>query len=131
MVHAAAVTCLDFSHDGQLLVSGDLYGTIQVWKIIDGKCLRKFDAQLSKESSAVTRVMLNLQRSKVFAIFPQAKVIRILGLKSGSVLREIKDTSQGFLQQLEFVAVHTNKGVELNDELIMTCTSDGVLSIYS
>lgn len=28
MVHKAAITCLAFSHDDQLLVSGDLAGTI-------------------------------------------------------------------------------------------------------
>lgn len=70
MVHTTAVTCLQFSSDEQLLVSGDLAGTIQVWKVKDGKCLRKFDCKLSKDSCAVTRVLLNPQTSKVFALYP-------------------------------------------------------------
>jgi WD40 repeat protein len=59
MVHTSAVTCLAFSYDDQLLASGDMAGTIQVWKVRDGKCLRKFDVQLSKEIAAVTRIVIN------------------------------------------------------------------------
>lgn len=89
MVHTSAVTCLAFSHDDQLLASGDMSGTIQVWKVRDGKCLRKFDVQLSKEIAPVTRILINPQTSKVFAVYPQARSIKIFGLKSGSVLKDI------------------------------------------
>lgn len=87
MVHTTAVSCLDFSADSQLLVSGDLAGTIQVWKVQNGKCLRKFDVQLSRELAAVTTVLINPQNSKIFAAYPQDRSVRIFGLKSGSMLK--------------------------------------------
>ena len=42
MVHdnPSPILALDFSLDERLLVSGDQAGTIKVWKVKDGKCLR-------------------------------------------------------------------------------------------
>jgi len=37
-----------------MLASGDKQGIICIWKVKDGKCLRKFEVQLSKEIAAVT-----------------------------------------------------------------------------
>lgn len=47
MVHTAPVLALDFSWDNRLLASGDKLGTVKVWKVADGKCLRQISTGLS------------------------------------------------------------------------------------
>ena len=42
MMHEAAVIALGFTKDGEHLVSGAQDGTIKVWQIRSGRCLRKF-----------------------------------------------------------------------------------------
>lgn len=47
MVHQGPVLSLDFSLDNRLLASGDQTGTLKVWKVADGKCLRQINIELS------------------------------------------------------------------------------------
>ena len=37
-----AVLCLAFSRDSEMLATGSESGMLQVWKISDGRCLRKY-----------------------------------------------------------------------------------------
>ena len=41
MFHDTKVSSLKFSQDGSVLASGDINGEIRVWKMSNGKCLRK------------------------------------------------------------------------------------------
>ena len=42
MAHSKSVLSLAFSSDGEMLASGDLEGTIKVWRISSGGLLRRF-----------------------------------------------------------------------------------------
>jgi WD40 repeat-containing protein SMU1 len=44
MLHANPISSLGLSRDNEILASGDLKGHVKVWRIQNGKCLKKFDA---------------------------------------------------------------------------------------
>ena len=96
MVHASAVLCLDFSHDGRILASGDKSGSIKVWKVSDGKCLRQIAIQLGADLAAVTTVKLNPSNAKVYAACLD-KSIKVFGLKSGSLLKEFVSGHEDYI----------------------------------
>ena len=43
MVHAQGVISLNIGKENELLASGDKEGTVKVWRIATGKCLKKFE----------------------------------------------------------------------------------------
>lgn len=43
MIHSTSVLSLVMSRDNELLASGDKDGTVKIWKISTGKCLKKFE----------------------------------------------------------------------------------------
>ena len=43
MMMNAAVRCMSFSRDSEMLATGSVDGKIKVWKIETGDCLRRFD----------------------------------------------------------------------------------------
>lgn len=43
MIHSTSVLSLVMSRDNELLASGDKEGTVKIWKISTGKCLKKFE----------------------------------------------------------------------------------------
>ena len=47
MVHNSPILALDFSQDESILASGDKAGSIKVWKVSNGKCLKQFNIELS------------------------------------------------------------------------------------
>ena len=59
MVHHCSILALDFSLDERILASGDKSGTIQVWKVSDGKLLRKINIELSGNMASITCVKIN------------------------------------------------------------------------
>ena len=89
MVHQGGpVLSLDFSADGRLLASGDQSGTLKVWKVADGKCLRQISIELSESLASVTAVRLNPANSRIYAACLD-KTIKVYGLKSGTMLKEL------------------------------------------
>ena len=59
MVHHCSILALDFSLDERILASGDKSGAIQVWKLSDGKLLRKINIELSGNMASITCVKIN------------------------------------------------------------------------
>jgi WD40 repeat protein len=41
--HKDSVTCTSFSHDGKLVATGDMSGTVKAWQVTDGKELWSFE----------------------------------------------------------------------------------------
>lgn len=80
---------VDFSKDDKLLASGDESGTIKVWKVADGKCLRTLSTQLSEGKASITGIRLNYSSSKVYASCLDY-TIKVYGLKSGALQKELK-----------------------------------------
>ena len=96
MVHSAPVLSLNFSYDNRLLASGDQAGTVKVWKVADGKCLRQISIQISQNLAAVSQVRLNPANAKVYACCLD-KTVKIFGLKSGSMLKELAGGHEAYI----------------------------------
>lgn len=43
MIHTSSVLSLALSRDNELLASADKEGTVKIWRISTGKCLKKFE----------------------------------------------------------------------------------------
>ena len=124
MVHNSPILAMDFSKDERLLTSGDKAGNIKVWKISDGKCLREINIELSKNLASVTNVKLNPQSSKVFATCLD-RSIKIFGLKSGQLLKELNGCHETYIQSFDFVKVKKDGGYIVTDDMVITCGYDG------
>lgn len=48
MMHDKAILSMNFSKDGEHMVTGDIDGQVKVWQIRTGRCLRKFPAAHTK-----------------------------------------------------------------------------------
>ena len=82
MLHDAGITALAVSNDNELLASGDRNGCVKLWRLISGKCLRKFETGkmlsflgFGKENSQL--VTANIE-------------VKVYGLKSLRVLKEFR-----------------------------------------
>lgn len=60
MMMDAAVLCLAFSRDSELLASGSLDGKVKVWRIQSGQCLRRFEKAHTKGVTAAHFSMDNV-----------------------------------------------------------------------
>jgi WD40 repeat-containing protein SMU1 len=88
MMHEAAVISLGFTKDGEHLVSGSADGTIKVWQIRSGRCLRKF---VQCHTKGVTSVKFSKDGFKVLSTSFDTTV-RVHGLKSGKTLKIFRGT---------------------------------------
>lgn len=88
MLHRKAVLSLLFSDDDKILASGDQEGIIRVWKFSDGKKLREIDTK-GGEKSGIGCLALTSNNSQLVAGCLD-RSIKLYGLKSGNLLREIK-----------------------------------------
>ena len=133
MVHSAPVLSLDFSLDNRLLASGDQTGIIKVWKVNDGKCLRQISIELSQNLASVTTVKLSPANSKVFASCLD-KTVKVFGLKSGSMLRELAGGHESYIQGFEFLQVsktQDGKNMVITDDLVITYSFDGKVVLWA
>ena len=53
MLHSFPITALCLSKDNEILTSGDLKGTVKIWRIENGKCLKKFDKHFDSYVSSI------------------------------------------------------------------------------
>jgi WD40 repeat-containing protein SMU1 len=64
MMMDAAVLCMSFSRDSEMLATGAKDGKIKVWAIQTGQCLRRFD---KAHSEGVTSVSFSKDHSYVLS----------------------------------------------------------------
>lgn len=86
LMHDDAVLSLDFSSDGDMLVSASQDGKIKVWRVDTGVCLRKFDRV---HGNGVTSVKFSSDGSHVLSASFDGTT-KIHGLKSGKTLKEMR-----------------------------------------
>ncbi len=116
MLHEARILCLDFSSDDKMLCSGDESGMIRVWRIADGRCLRKLD---HAHTSGVTCCKFMAKNSQVVS-GSFSSLIRVHGLRSGSLLREFSGHGS-----------YISDIILLDDEsTLMSSSSDGTIKIW-
>lgn len=100
MLHRKSILALTFSNDDKILASGDTEGIIRVWKFQDGKKLREIDTQAG-EAGGICTLALTSNNSQLVAGTLDKK-LKIYGLKSGNLLKEMKD-NESFILQTSFL----------------------------
>ncbi|KAG8465705.1 hypothetical protein KFE25_003012 [Diacronema lutheri] len=86
MMHDAAVLCLDFSRDAELLATGCQGGHIKVWRLSHGQCARKL---AKAHEQGVTCLAFSRDGSQL-ASGSFDGTARLHGLRSGKALREFR-----------------------------------------
>ena len=67
MLHDSKICALTFSKDGSILASGDISGEIRVWKMPNGKCLRKLSAAQNGDGAPVQSILITEDKQKLYA----------------------------------------------------------------
>ena len=88
MAHDTAITCAAVSRDGEMLATGDATGSVKVWSLAAGSCLRRFAAVGGSSRGAVGAVAWTRDASAVL-VGGADGAVRLLGLRSGAPLREL------------------------------------------
>ena len=81
MMHETAVHALAISTDDDLLASGSQDGTIKVWKLNNGTCLKKIPRA---HKASITSLYFAEDGLRVLSA---SKKIRLYGLRSGKKLK--------------------------------------------
>ena len=112
MLHETPITSLRISSDSELLASGDQTGTIKIWRLMSGKCLRKLGG------SGIVGY-LGFRRDTSHLISGSGDCIRVYGLKSGRVLKEFRGGIAGMVNE-----------VLVREEKVCAGGKDGVVRIF-
>jgi len=86
MSHDYPILALNYTNDSEMLASGDAHGCIKVWKISDGRCLRKVQHAHTK---GVTSIQFTKDNGQVISA-SYDMTIRLHGLRSGKMMREFR-----------------------------------------
>jgi WD40 repeat-containing protein SMU1 len=86
------VLCCSFSKDGEMIASGDRDGKVKVWKVSNGTCIRKFS---KAHSHGITSVSISKDGLQILTASFDS-MIRIHGLKSGKLLKELRYVSSSW-----------------------------------
>ncbi len=83
MMHDDAVLCAAISRNADMLATASKSGQIKVWKIMTGKCLRKFEQAHSLPISSLSF----LKDGSSVVTGSHDNLLRVHGLKSGKMLK--------------------------------------------
>jgi WD40 repeat-containing protein SMU1 len=86
MMHDDAVLCAAISRNAEMLATASKSGQIKVWKIMTGKCLRKFEQAHTLPISS----MSFLKDGSSLVTGSHDNLLRVHGLKSGKMLKELR-----------------------------------------
>jgi len=116
MMHEAAVLCLDFTRDAELLATGCQGGTIKVWKLAAGQCVRRF---AKAHEQGITCLAFARDSSQLVSGSFDGTA-RLHGLRSGKLLREFR----GHTSYVNDVLWSSDGG------RIVTASSDGTARVW-
>ena len=118
MLHSenVGITCINFSNDNELLITGGNDGSIKIWKLYLGKCVCEFK---NAHDKGITSVMFNNDGTQILSSGLDGD-IKIYGLKSKRILKT-------FHKHTSFV----NKAIYSGDyNRVISCGSDGLIIIW-
>jgi len=84
MLHNYGISSLCLSKDNEILASGDLKGNVKIWRISTGKCLKKFEKVFQDYISFM------IFGRDISHLIISNKDIKVMGMKSGNMLKEFK-----------------------------------------
>lgn len=117
MLHDESVLALAVTRDSELLASGCKEGTIKVWRISTGQCLRKF---VRAHEDGVTALAFSRDGTQLLSGGYDG-VARVHGLRSGKTLKEFRGHTS-FLNMTQFSA---------DGALVLTASSDGTVRVWN
>lgn len=120
MGHDTAVTALCVSRDGELLASASSDGTIKVWRIGSGKCLRMWQAH----HKSISCLALTPDASHLLT-GSQDRLCREFGMRTTRVLKEFGHGS--YLTYCNYVLQGNGRGEQL---IVVTAGGDGAIRLW-
>lgn len=117
MMHDDAVLCLATTDDSAVLATGCKGGSIKVWELASGTCLRRFD---KAHSGGVASVQFTRDGMQLLSGGSDG-LARMHGLRSGQTLKEFRGHSS-------FVAAARFRS---EDTEVITASADGTVGIWS
>ncbi|GJQ15076.1 hypothetical protein GpartN1_g6867.t1 [Galdieria partita] len=123
MMHETSISCLEFSENSQLLISGSIDGQVVVWNFQQGTIIRRFTLPCQP-------CCLCFKDSQLWVGCSDG-VIRLLGLKSGRILKEYMGHTS-FVNHILFWDHKQNNNVHNNQKncLMMSASSDGTIRLW-
>jgi len=115
-MHDEAILCVNFTKDGECLVSGSQDGNIKVWQIRTGRCLRKF---MNAHSEGVLSVSFSKDGFKILSSSFD-HTVKIHGLKSGRTIKTFRGHN-GFV----YSAIWVKGGSQ-----ILSASGDGTIRLW-
>lgn len=112
--HDKGVLCLNFSKEGDFLVTGSANGQIRVWQLATGKCIKKLDAA---HTAGVTSVSFSKDNATILSSSFD-NTVKVHGLKSGNALL----TLEGHKSYVT--------GASYSNEQIVTWGADGYIRFF-
>jgi len=126
-----SIQALTVNPDGSMMASGDSNGTIQIWNIQTGKCLRRFE---KVHGGAVTCLDFSRDGEKSSRVLSSSQDgnCREFGLRTKGMLKEFRDQGS-FVNTCAYVVINgeymTNGGgITL---LVVTSSADGNVRIWN
>lgn len=116
MTHRQAVLCMNFNRNGDYLVSGSQDGSICIFKLATGECMKDLP---NVHAAGVTSVALSKDDSQILSSSLDGS-IQIFGIKSGKMLRQFKGHSS------YVTACHYTR----DNKMIVSASSDGYIKVW-
>lgn len=141
MMQDSSILAMDVSHDGTMLASASSYGDVCVWKIADGKLLRKLERTHGGSGSndkgcAVTCLQFSPDGSKVLT-GGHDSTCREHGLLSSRMIKEFRG-HKSYINCCSYVVLHNSSIVTRSDSngernflAVVTASADGSVMIWN
>lgn len=141
MMQDSSILAMDVSHDGTMLASASSYGDVCVWKIADGRLLRKLERTHGGSGSndkgcAVTCLQFSPDGSKVLT-GGHDSTCREHGLLSSRMIKEFRG-HKSYINCCRYVVLpnssvvtHSESNGERNFLAVVTASADGSVMIWN
>jgi hypothetical protein len=127
----AAVLCMDVSHDGEVLVSGDSTGKIKIWKLANGRCLRQYQAH----QGPITALSFSRDASRVLT-GSASGICREFGIVTQRIL-QVYEGHTSYICACRYVVQWSTDSDNKNNAQLMaaegwvvTASADGTVRIW-
>jgi len=120
--NGSGVTSLSISNDGQLLASGAADGTVNLWRMDTGKCLRSIETSAAK--SGISCLAFSPQGSHILTASHDG-TCREFGLRTARMLKEFRGHTS-YLTSCAYQLIDSSSQL-----VVLTASGDGTVRIWN